>query len=897
MKLRSPVAIATLFFSSLLVSCGDDHVAVPPSADGEASTEHAESEAPKPKGAERHFARRLDADGTIPEDAIGRMIAQRDATIAARPLSATDPLSNWRWRGPGNVGGRVRAILIHPTQTNTMWVGSAAGGVWKTTNGGSSWFGLDGLPAFLGVSCMVMDPRNADRIYAGTGEGGFFDTLQGSSNLAVPNGAGIWRTDNGGTTWTRLASTTGQDWLAVNRLAISPSNSNVMLAGTATGIFRTTNGGTSWSKASSAATLDLDFHPSDGSRAVAGSRDGYAQYSTNGGATWSRASGIGLSQRVEIAYARSAPNTVFATASTSSQRITIYRSTDGGRSFSRRTTSTIRTYSRYNNALWVDPTDPNHIIFGAVNLYKSSNGGASFGLAGSSSQSVGASLYYDMHVVVEHPNYNGTSNQTVFNGDDGGVHRALNAKSSRPSWRHLNNNLGINQFYGAAISPDGSRIVGGLQDQGSLLYTGSANGWRKVLSGDGSMAQWDPTNPNVCYAQIYWTRVYRSTNSGSRFSSIGTSRSIRDPGSNFIPPILLDPNNSNSLYFAGAGLWRTNNARTSSSPSWSRVKAPLNCPSQARGGDEAAHFAKDPACNISTMAVAKSDSNVMYVGHNHGELYRSTNARSASPTWQRVNAAMMPKRWISRIMIDPADARRVYVAFMGFHPDNLWRSDDGGNSWLRITGSGTSALPSAPIPGLAVHPNIPGVLFAGTDAGVYWSTDDGRSWDTSAAATRTSGVEELAWQDADTLMIVTHGRGIFMADVLRVGGARPVGRGCGTTRVPAFSASSPCIGASQVYAVRSAPASAPLVLLLAAGAPSPLTLGGGCVTQPALASLIVSPVGATNASGAWNANVPVPNNVVLIGGRLTSQMISISGSGPLLGFGELSNGVEMRIGR
>jgi len=857
----------------------------------EAEAEH-EEEA-HPQGAVRHYTRRLDADGTAPYDAVGRMIAQRDAMLAARPLSGVDALTNWQALGPGNIGGRILAILIHPTKPNTMWIGSAGGGVWKTTNGGSSWFPLDGVAPYMAISCMAMDPKNPDHIYVGTGEGGYFDTLQGSSNLAVPMGAGIYVTTNGGTTFSRLSSTQGNDWLAVNRIAVDPNNGNVVLAATTTGIFRSTNGGTSWTKTFSGSTIDVDFHPTSSSQCVAGQRDGFALYSTNGGVTWAKALGIPSSLRIEIAYAKSSPSTVYAAPTNTSERIQIYRSTDGGKSYTLRSSGQISSYSHYTGALWVDPTDPNHLIFGGVSLYKSSNGGTSFSSAGASNQYF-VGLYYDMHTIVSHPQYNGTTNQIVFNGDDGGIHRTNNAKSTPPTWVGLNNKLRINQFYGAAMSPDGSRIVGGLQDQGSLLYTGNPEGWTKVLSGDGALCAWDPTNASVCYAQIYWIRIYRSTNSGSRFYSIGSRSNIRDAGSNFVPPIVLDPNNSNRLYFAGASLWRSDNARTASRPSWQEVKPRLNCPSE---GWSSAHYAKDPPCNVCTIAVAKSNSNVVWVGHNNGLIYRSTNATSASPTWTQVSPKNMPKRWIGRIAIDEKDSNRVYVALMGYHDNNVWRTEDGGTSWVQITGSGSNKLPSAPVTSLALHRNIPGLIYAGTDAGVYWSTDDGETWNTNTQASTTAGVEELVWKDKDTLMIVTHGRGIYVADTVAVAGVRPVGTGCGIAAPPELSASSPSLGNTQLYAARAAAPSAPANLLLSPGAPAPLVLGNSCVLQPSLVNLLVVPGGSTSSSGTWTANLAIPNNTAFIGARLTGQLLVVALNGPVLGIGELSNGLEMRVGK
>ena len=161
MKATVSILVASLLFAGCAVKPPHD-----PEATGIPGQEE-KGEAPRPKGATRHYMQRLDPDGSVPADAVGRMIEQRDALVAARPLGATNPLKNWKWLGPGNIGGRLRAIVIHPATPNVMWVGSAGGGIWKTTTSGQSWFPLDGFAPFMAVSCMVMDPRNPDRIYAG----------------------------------------------------------------------------------------------------------------------------------------------------------------------------------------------------------------------------------------------------------------------------------------------------------------------------------------------------------------------------------------------------------------------------------------------------------------------------------------------------------------------------------------------------------------------------------------------------------------------------------------------------------------------------------------------------------------------------------------------------------
>ena len=233
------------------------------------------------------YAQRRSADGTIPAGALLRAIAHRDGMIDAQnsaPTGATDG-PNWSWLGPGNIGGRVREVLIHPFQPDIMWTGGASGGVWKTIDGGASWQPLNDFLSSLSIGCMAMDPLDPDVIYAGTGEG-FFNTIGGTSNLAAVKGAGIFRSTNGGTTWTHLNSTTGPEWDYVNRIAIDPTNTNLILAATSLGIFRSTDGGASWIQRSNVIAFDLRFDPNNPLHMVAGRRDGPPLYSTNAGSTY-----------------------------------------------------------------------------------------------------------------------------------------------------------------------------------------------------------------------------------------------------------------------------------------------------------------------------------------------------------------------------------------------------------------------------------------------------------------------------------------------------------------------------------------------------------------------------------------------------------------------------------
>jgi photosystem II stability/assembly factor-like uncharacterized protein len=301
--------------------------------------------------AENQAFRRLrqqDANGVIPPDGPSKAAQQIKAMLAVGPSAA----SAWTAIGPGNVGGRVRSIVIHPTNPNTMWLGSVTGGVWKTTNGGASWQPLDDSMKSLAVSTLIISPLDANVLYAGTGD-----------SFGDSTGDGIFKTTNGGTTWTQLATTTCKDrstfdfrWCGINRLVIA-LNGQTILAATTKGIERSTDGGATWMPQPILGNIvmqDINFSPNDSTKVIASGVDaatglGAAWYSTDSGATWQPAvfspalSGAG---RIEIAYARSNPAIVYALVDRNNGEI--WKSIDGGHS-----------YTQVSIEVWQTP-DPHH---------------------------------------------------------------------------------------------------------------------------------------------------------------------------------------------------------------------------------------------------------------------------------------------------------------------------------------------------------------------------------------------------------------------------------------------------------------------------------------------------------------------------------------------------------
>jgi hypothetical protein len=814
-----------------------------------------------------------------------------DALMSAyehkQQMAAGDALGapvQWTWLGPGNIGGRLRSVVIDPSNTQRIWLGSAGGGVWFSGNGGSSWQPRNGLLSMLGCGCMVLDPADSSHLYFGSGEG-FFDAAEGSGNTAILRGAGIFESFDDGVTWSRIASTATPDWYFVNRLAFAPGNPQVMLAATGSGIWRSTDGGQTWSQRTTTRTFDIDFHPTDATRVLAGRSDGFAARSFDGGLTWSPVQIGTLSTRVEIAYARSNPTTVFATVSNTSWFIHVWRSLDGGATWTQRSTQTIGTYSLYNNALWVDPTNANNVVYGGVQLYRSTDAGATRAQFTTGS-------HPDYHVIVEHPGYNGTTNKRIYTGDDGGLHTIADWQTG--SWSALNNGLGVTQFYGAAMNPTSGVMVAGAQDNGTNRFNGNPNAWAyNVIGGDGGFCAADQTDPNFFYGGYQYLGLQRSSNAGVNWTDI-RGATTSDPGFNFIPFFLLDPNNQSRMWACGRAMWRTNNVKTGAPPTWVQVKAPRTCPTLSPGQ---AHFQENAFCNHSTVQVALGNPDVVWVGHNDGEVHRTGNGTAAAPTWTLVDGAsggQLPDRWVSSIAIDPTNHQRVLVSFMGYTPDNLWETLDGGLTWHTVDGTGLGALPQLPISSVVMHPVLTDLLFVATDLGLFHSTDGGAAWTVIAGGPENVCIEQLLWKNGRELLCVTHGRGVYLA-TLPLASTQTVGTGCAAGTPPVFTATSPIVGTSMQFQMTGATANAPVFFAINFGPPLNGSVGS-CSVHVDLGIAAVTLEAATSATGTWSRPLAVPPLSVFVGQQLTAQCLVVGAGGPLFGLGDLTTGLTAFLG-
>lgn len=680
--------------------------------------------------------------------------------------------AGWRSLGPGNIGGRTRSIVVHPQNRNILWAGSVGGGIWRTANAGTTWQPVDDFMANLAVTSIVIDPTNPDRLYAGTGEG--------FNNNDALRGGGIFETTDG-ITWRLLPATNREEMRFITRLAVSADGA-VLLASTKTGIWRSEDAARAvWRQVLNDPIGDVDCHPTDSRRAIAGSlTSGESYFSSDGGNTWTRSTHAGTwRNRVEVAYAVADPSVVYASVNIDGGEI--WRSPNHGIDFDKRRSEAapgrralyLGEQGWYANVIWAgDPRDRDFVIAGGVDLWRSTDGGDS--LVPITDWQQPTSVHADHHCIAV---ASSVLPLQVYAGNDGGVYRADDLRTAgrnatrSDGWTTLVNTYEVTQFYAAAGNPATGVIIGGTQDNGTVRFdpTAGPQRWTKMFGGDGGWCASDPTDPRFFYGEYVNLNIHRSTDEGRSADFISgmfwnnTSQpkrwdfkpapfTIEDSRNSrralFIAPFVLDPNDPDTLIGGGAALWRTNDVKTPNTtvggPTWEAIKPPV---------------ALVPLPLISAIAIARGSSDTIWIGYDKGRLERTSNGTAALPAWSAI-AGPLPARYCTSIVISPADRNLVYVTFGGYERSNVWHTRDGGTTWTDL---GIS-LPAVPVRALAIHPDRADFLYLGTEIGVFASENGGATWSPTNEGPTNCSVDDLFWMDR-TLVCATHGRGVFTIDL------------------------------------------------------------------------------------------------------------------------------------
>ena len=717
----------------------------------------------------------------------------------------------WTERGPNNIGGRTRALSIDvrtSTSPNiTIIGGGVSGGMWRSTDDGTSWTIATTLPQLHSATCVAQDVRagREDTWYAGTGE------LAGNSasgGMAFFAGDGIFKSSDNGVTWALLPSTSNGtpawdgDFDIIWNLAIDPSNAaqDEVYAAVYGGIKRSTDGGSTWT-----GVLGDFTHGNCTDVAVTSSGVVYAAISSNSsgnGGLWRSPDGVSWTNissgvtgfpttfgRVVIGVAPSNENVVYVLINGANTDPKInghqfwkyrYYSHDGSGTYGTWEnrggnlpnesggTDPFYTQGGYDMLVRVSPGDTNFVIIGGTNLYRTTDGfGTNLNFKRVGGYTI-ANHHCDLHAGVFRPG----SSAVFYTGEDGGIHRTSDVTATTVSWSSLNGGYNVTQFYSISLDPQsGSNILmGGTQDNGTLYTTSAGLGnWVAKGGGDGTIVEVAPLADDRLYVAYQYGGVISVKRDGSLVQTFtppsGSSGMLNQL---FVNPLVLDPNNSSLLYYAAGskdsttGIWR-NDAVKSTTPlsSWTYLAS-----TELLGIDQVS------AIGISTA----SSSNVLYYGTAYGQVFRVDGANSGSnPPVTNITAGLpaagLPSSgYVSCIAVDPTNSANVLLTFSNYNFKSIWYTTNSGSTWSdqegNLAGSSGPSVRAATIFYVGGYLHV----FLATSVGVYYTMNlNGGSTVWTQEATSSIGNVVSAFLDYrpsdNTLAVATHGRGAFTAQV------------------------------------------------------------------------------------------------------------------------------------
>jgi photosystem II stability/assembly factor-like uncharacterized protein len=684
-----------------------------------------------------------------------------------RQKSITSDTPFWKPLGPTNVGGRISDVAVDPRSIDTIYVASASGGVLKSTDRGVTWKEMSDTLASLAIGAIAVDPNNPRTIYAGTGE------PNAGGGSVTYGGCGVFKSTDGGESWQNIGLTQSR---YVGRIVVDPTNSNrVFVAANGElfttnperGVYRSEDGGLNWQNVlyvnDSTGAVDLAINPRNADTLYAaiwmrkraptyrrfGNSDCGLYRSTDGGDTWNPLAG-GLPTganvgRIGVTLCAANPRVLYAIyADSTGYFLGIYKSIDGGDSWTRTNDSGLTfLYSSYGwwfGNIRVDPTNENKVFALGIQMYRTTNGGSSW-------TDVTQITHVDKHAMYINP----ANPNWIIEGDDGGIYISTNGGSQ---WTK-SYDLPVTQFYTIHVDfSNPQRVYGGAQDNSICrTLTGGTDDWDVILGGDGFCVLVDPANSDLIYAEAQWGDLYKSTDCGSSWVNATNGIGMGDR-TNWCTPVVLDPSNSNVLYFGTYRLYRTRNK----AGLWAAISGDLtNGP-----GPGNITFG-----TITTICVAPSDTNCIYAGTDDANVWVTLNGGA---TWNHISDSL-PDRWVTSVAVDPYDALTAYVTFSGFKwaspLPHVFRTTDAGVTWQDIS----SGLPEAPVNAIVVDSLYPQVLYLGTDVGPFYSTNTGSTWGPLGAGFPNGYITAMVLHNPTrTLVAGTYGRSAFSLDVSQIVG-------------------------------------------------------------------------------------------------------------------------------
>ena len=696
---------------------------------------------------------------------------------------------NLRNVGPAFLSGRIADIKTHPENESVWYVATGSSGVWKTVNAGTTWTPIfDDQPSYSS-GCITLDPSNPDVVWVGTGEN------VGGRHVAF--GDGIYRSDNGGTTWKNMGLKKSEH---ISEIIVHPDNSDVVwvaaqgplwTSGGERGLYKTTNGGTSWKRVLGndqwTGVTDIMIDPRnpqilyaatwDRHRTVAalmGGGPGTALYrSDDGGENWTKLTeGLPESNmgKIGITISPQNPDVVYAAIELDRKSGAVYRSSNRGASWTKMSdTVSGGTGPHYYQELYASPHEFDRLYLMNVRVLTSGDGGKTF------VQLKERDKHSDNHAIVfkkDDPNY-------IMLGTDAGIYETFD---NAETWRYIKN-LPLTQFYKVAVNNAEPfyHIFGGTQDNGSAggpsatdEREGIANKhWYKTLFADGHQSATDPVYNDIIYAETQQGGLYRIDLTTGEQVSVQPKAGLGEPHErfNWDAPILVSPHNPKRLYFASYRVWKSESRGDDWEPisgDLTRNEDRLTLPIMGRkqSWDNAWDVGAMSNYNtITSLAESPVQEGLLYAGTDDGFIQVSENG---GESWRKIPVTALglaSRTFVNDIKADLFDANTVYVALDNhkegdFNP-YLFKSTDKGQSWQSISGN----IPDRTLVWRMVQDPIKkNLLFAATEFGIYTSLNGGTSWQKLGGAPTISFRDLTIQKRENDLVAASFGRGFFVLD-------------------------------------------------------------------------------------------------------------------------------------
>lgn len=662
----------------------------------------------------------------------------------------TRTVTPWQSIGPNNLGGRTLCIAFDPVDTATIWLGSASGGLWKSTTGGigqNAWsYVPTGYPV-RGVSCISINHNNPDEMYIGTGE---VHTHASAVNGLIERptrgsvGIGILKSMDGGITWAPSLNWNYDQTRGIWDMVMNPTNTNEVYAATTEGIYQTTDGGATWNLVlNELMVMDLAMDPVNPSVVYAGvgntdSPSHGIWRTTNGGAAWTHlTSGLppGTNQgRISLRISSANHNTIYALVADVYSTVGLYRSYNGGNTWSFVNGTEIVSYQGwYAKGLWIKTDDSTRMMFGGVEVFRSDDNGSNI-FQVSNINFTTDYIHSDIHDIVASP----LDPDKLYILTDGGLYRS---DDFGDSYYACTDGYVTSQFYiGSVSSTDPSLIITGAQDNYTNRYNGTVY-WDQVFGGDGSFCAINPLDDFTEYCSYQYLNIQRSDDRGFNWYTIFSHNASSFGGNTvaFIAPFVLCNADPNVLYAASDTLYRSDDAGFSWYPEGGEIDA------------------GNPGLSI---AVSNTNVDSIYITTAPGDINPMHVFKSSDGGITLTDISQtLPNRFPRDIAVNPQNSSEVYVVFSGFGTGHIFKSTDAGATWNDLTG----ILPDLPFHAIEILPASPETLFVGCDVGVFASVDAGATWYAfNEGLPQGVMIFDLRYSSSDNSLIAfTHGNGVY----------------------------------------------------------------------------------------------------------------------------------------